>query len=283
MTIVRHNVPISELTSFKNQGQVKQVVTFETVSDIQSFLKDAPEYFILGRGSNTVIDPATSMPCFAQVSPAITPATCNKNRLQVSAGTPVNKLMTLLQEFGVSGLEFCAGVPASVGGMIAMNFGCFGHWMADFVEKVRVITETGEDRWISVSELELGYRTSIFHRKKWIIVEAIFNLVADDPVTIKKRSHDFVRTRSEKQPLRDKTFGSIFKNPAGHFAAQLIQSAGYKGYQIGDTQISDRHANFMINKGSATFEEILDILEKIQHDVTAKHQIDLELEVKLIS
>lgn len=236
----------------------------------------------MGKGSNTLISDTAEVPTFIQISPTFSSPTVEGTLLRVSAGVTVHKLMTLLQEYGLSGLEFSAGVPASVGGMVAMNFGCWGQEISQILVKARVLTETGEDLWLTQSDLQFGYRTSLLQQKKWICLEAIFSCKADDKTTIKTRILDNIQTRITKQPLKAKTFGSVFKNPPGDYAAALLEAAGFKGKQIGEVQFSDKHANFLVNTNHATFQEALAMIELAQKTVSAQKGILLEPEVKLV-
>ena len=120
--------------------------------------------------------------------------------------------MTLCQKAGLSGLEFCAGVPATVGGMITMNFGCWGSSISDAVERVHILKEDGSDLWLSQEELDFGYRNSAIHDQQWIVLEAQFNCKQKTPEKVKETIQHNIQERLSKQPLREPTFGSIFKN-----------------------------------------------------------------------
>ncbi len=183
---------------------------------------------------------------------------------------------------GLSGLEFAAGVPASLGGMVAMNFGCWGTAMSDIVVAVQIVDERGAVRWISASEAEFTYRNSVFHSKKWIVIAAELALTSKDPADIRAAVNRNIQTRLDKQPLRDRTFGSIFKNPRGHFAGQLIEQCGLRGHCWGDIQLSDRHGNFMLNMGNASFLDAVSVIRTIQSIVRSQTGINLEPEVQLI-
>ena len=210
------------------------------------------------------------------------PVSVDGMRLRIPAGTTVHKLMKILQDKGLSGLEFSAGVPASVGGMIAMNFGCWGQDISQILVKARVLTETGEDRWLSNPELEFGYRTSLLQKNKWICLEAVFNCHLEDPSVIKEKILQNIQTRIEKQPLKGKTFGSVFKNPPGFHAAALLEELGFKGKTINHVQFSDKHANFLVNMGDATFPDALAMIQLAQNTVSAKKGILLKPEVKIV-
>lgn len=218
-----------------------------------------------------------------QISPTIIPIEHHQSSLRVGAGVTVAKLMKYCQTFGLGGLDFCAGVPASVGGMVAMNFGCWGWEFSQFVQRVYIMDEAGKDRWIPGSELSFGYRTSRVHTDSWIVLGVELALEESSPERVKEKIHYRIAERLEKQPLRAKTFGSIFKNPEGDFAARLIEQAGFKGKGVGDVVISGQHANFMVNQGDGEFDEVVALISKIKAKVSEANHIDLEPEVRLVT
>ena len=276
------SVPISQLTTFQSQGVVQEVQVFQTLDALKAFIKSKVPYYILGKGSNTLISPDTSIHKFIQISLEMFPVSVEGNRLRVCAGTTVHKLMGILQEKGLTGLEFSAGVPASIGGMVAMNFGCWGQDISQILVKARILTETGDDKWVSNLELGFGYRTSILQKNKWICLEAEFACQAEDPAIIKQTILQNIQTRIEKQPLKGKTFGSVFKNPPGFHAAALLEELGFKGKTINHVQFSEKHANFLINMGDAKFQDALAMIQLAQDTVSAQKGILLEPEVKIV-
>lgn len=229
-----------------------------------------------------MVDPACQSRDFVQVSPDFSEPVCDGDLLRVGAAVSVSQLMAICQGYALSGLEFCAGVPASVGGMVAMNFGCWGRSFSDVVSRVRVVSRDW-DRWLPAASLEFGYRSSVFHREPWVVVEVEFLCQHDLSDKIRDRVHEIVRDRVSKQPLRAKTFGSVFKNPEGGYAAKLLEECGYKGRVFGGVQLSDQHANFMVNNGEGTYQEVADFIAQIQSDVLRIKGILLEPEVKLLT
>ncbi len=280
--LIRHSVPIAHLTTFQNQGCVQEVIQFSSLDLLKEFICSKKTYYILGKGSNTLINPDTDIPTFIQIAPDMFPIVTENAHLRVCAGISVHKLMTLLQENGLSGLEFAAGVPASVGGMVAMNFGCWGQEIADFIVKVHLLDEQGRDFWLEKNQLQFAYRSSIFQHKPWIILEAIFACSPLDPATIKETILKNIQTRIDKQPLKAKTFGSTFKNPPGNFAAALLEKNGFKNKEINGVKFSSKHANFMVNCGHATFQECFQLIQDAIQTVEKNDHIRLEPEVKLI-
>lgn len=270
------------MTTFQSEGVVPKLVIAESEEELKSFLKTGDPFYVLGKGSNTVLNPDSKYGTFLKVGPGIVSPEVQGSTLRVGAGVPVSKLIQVCQEAGLTGLEFSAGVPASVGGMIAMNFGCFGFSISDYVRSVRIWTRSGKSLWLDTTDLAFGYRSSIFQQQDWIIVEAIFQLGFEDKQVIKDRSLKWIQTRLDKQPLRARTFGSTFKNPQGLFAGEILEKLGYKGKEIGHIKLSEKHANFMVNMGGATFEEVVQLTDRIKQEALAQLGIAIELEVKLI-
>lgn len=278
----KSRVPISSLTTFQNEGVLETLVVVESEEELMDFLAKKNPFLILGKGSNTLLNPNGKIQTILQISPEWVTPIVENDQLTVGAGTPVNTLMKLLLTHELTGLEFSAGVPASVGGMIAMNFGCWGQEVCDYVLRIKIVTPEGECRWISKDEAQFGYRSSIFQKETWIITQVQFQLKKAKPEDIKSRQLDNIALRLEKQPLREKTFGSTFKNPEGYFAGQLIEAAGYKGVLKGDVMFSPRHANFLVNQGGGTFASAVELITEVQKSVWEKNKIKLETEVKII-
>ena len=261
------------------------MIDLETDSDVSDFVRntDPDTYYILGRGSNTLINPNSKIRTIVRIAPELAAPEIDGSLLRLSAGTPMKKMQDIAQINGLSGLEFAAGVPASLGGMVAMNFGCWGHNMSDRVTRVRIADDQGHIRWIDAESAEFAYRSSIFQHRKWIVLQAELRMTPADPNEIKAAVLTNIQTRVEKQPLRDKTFGSIFKNPPGDYAARLLEFAGLKGQRWGDIQLSDRHANFLLNLGNATYDEAVQVITMLMETVQEKTGVQLEKEVKWIS
>ena len=188
-------MPISQLTTFKNKGTVPVLVVLQKIDEIAEFIVKNDSYYILGQGSNLIINPNTKIKTFAKISPDSSQFKISNTKIKVGAGFSISKLLTIVQEHSLSGLEFAAGVPTTLGGMIAMNFGCWGQEISKLVERVHVITEAGERYWLSNEELSFGYRKSIFSTNSWIIVEAELNLSKGSIARIRKE----IATNIEKR------------------------------------------------------------------------------------
>lgn len=203
------------------------------------------------------------------------------------AALPASRLLSSLAaeaaEQGLSGLEALSGIPGSVGGALFMNAGAYGREMKDVVREARVLVpETGTIVTVEADEMDLGYRTSRFQKTGEIILSVTLDLHPADRTEIAAQMADFRARRTSKQPLSYPSCGSFFKRPEGHFAGQLIEEAGLKGLRIGDAQISELHAGFLINRGHATCAEILQLVHVVQATVEQQTGIRLEPEVRIV-
>ncbi len=281
---VRYQVPIASLTTFQNEGSVDEVISVDTLDELRAFLAEKRPFHVLGKGSNTLINPEAQVSTFLQISPQWKrPTLFGTHQLAVGAGVTVSALMKACVEYELTGLEFAAGVPASVGGMVAMNFGCYGHEISDFITRVGVVTFSGELRWLSREEMQFSYRHSRVQVEPWIVVEVELQLQGATREVVKATQARFIADRLAKQPLRDRTFGSTFINPPGQFAGALIESMGFKGNPQGHVSFSAQHANFLVNLGGATYAEAVSLIEIVQAQVHRQHHISLKTEVKFIS
>lgn len=202
------------------------------------------------------------------------------------AGVSLQRLCRFAQKHGLTGLEFAYGIPGSVGGALFMNAGAYGGEMAQVVIGATALTPSGERRNYAAEELQLTYRHSAFAEKppaqRELIAAVRFQLTAGNPEDIDARMRALMTRRREKQPLEYPSAGSFFKRPEGYFAAALLEECGLKGYRIGDAQISEKHAGFVINRGCATAADILALCRYAQKTVQQQHGVTLEPEVQFV-
>ena len=276
------NVPISGLTTFQNGGDVRVVRLIKTLKALAILVQSKEPYFLLGKGSNTVINPNTSVAQFVQLTPDLTPIRIENDHLICGAGISVQRCLQILVTQGLGGLEFSAGVPATIGGMTVMNFGCWGKSLSDWIVAVRVMKEDGHCHWIPVSDCGYSYRSSLFQSKKWVVIEVRFQLMKQDPAQTKSLIQANIQKRVASQPLRGKTFGSVFKNPAGTTAGKLLEESGFRGFTAGSIRMSDQHANFMENLQGASFNDVVDLIEQMRAKVAQDHGVQLDCEVQLV-
>ncbi|MCX5726423.1 MAG: UDP-N-acetylmuramate dehydrogenase [Candidatus Saganbacteria bacterium] len=204
------------------------------------------------------------------------------NTVKVQSGMMLPKLIKFLARMGLDGLEFSAGVPASIGGAAAMNMGAYGSEISKFIKSVKVMNMSGQEKILAGRDLGFGYRSSSINSAKYIITEITLKLQRGKPKNIRKQIKKLINLRRSNQPISTPNAGSVFKNPDGFYAGKLIEEAGAKGMRVGDAQVSKKHANFIINLGVAKAKDVLEIIEKVKDVVHSKFNIDLEPEIKIV-
>lgn len=204
-------------------------------------------------------------------------------QVTAAAGEPVARLAMQIASHGWSGFEWAVGIPGTVGGLVVMNAGAQGGCAADCVVEVQTVTLTGETKQIYPQDLDFSYRTSALQKSSQLVTGAILKFqTGGDPKAIAADTEAKLKTRHSTQPYHLPNCGSVFRNPLPHFAAKLIQDAGLKGYQIGNAQVSELHANFIVNLGNAKSQDVFCLMEHIKTVVGDRYGVVLETEVKLI-
>ena len=212
---------------------------------------------------------------------AVLPRDNGLTPIQAEAGVPLAELVALTVRENLTGFEFCAGIPGSVGGGIRMNAGAYGHSLSEVVRSVTLMDAQGGIASLGRNQLQFEYRN--FHLpEETMIVEAVF-LFQDDPDRqVVDKVRKIMEERREKHPLQYKNAGSIFKNPKDKPAGRLIEETGLKGLTVGDAMISEKHGNFIVNRGQASADDILTLIRHIQERVSREKGVALELEVKIV-
>ena len=268
-------------TSFSVGGPAELLVMVNNCDVLPSLIKTAEEMEIpitvIGKGSNLLvsdsgIEGAVLRICDERIN-------VSKNKILAYAGAKLSKLCITARDNCLSGLEFAWGIPGSVGGAVYMNAGAYGGEMKQVINSCRSIDCSGNFITRNADELELGYRTSVYKNTDEIIISAEVELKSSNAEQIKSQMDDYLNRRKSKQPLEYPSAGSTFKRPEGNFAGTLIEQCGLKGYRIGGAEVSEKHAGFVINKGGATCDDILKLVEHIKDTVYKKTGVHLEPEV----
>ena len=202
--------------------------------------------------------------------------------LEAEAGALMSQVAKTAKENGLTGLEFAAGIPGTVGGGAVMNAGAYGGEMSQVVTTVTVVNRNGEIMELDNSTMEYGYRTSVIQNQPFVVTKVTFRLQPGDPQEIAAKMEELAIRRREKQPLEYPSAGSTFKRPEGHFAGQLIMEAGLRGYSVGGAKVSEKHCGFIINTGNATAEDVKDVIWEVQRRVKERFHVDLEPEIKFL-
>lgn len=284
--------PMKKHTTFRIGGNADMFVSPDICQSVE-IIKLAKEYnipvSIIGNGSNLLVGDkgirglvlaiakgAEGIEVEAQGSQE------DKVRFIVGAGTLLSRVAAEAARQSLTGLEFAAGIPGSVGGAVVMNAGAYGGEIKDVIVSAKVLTKEGEVLTLSKEELDLSYRHSCIPEKGYVVLEAQFELTLGDEVQIRGAMDDFKKRRIEKQPLEYPSAGSTFKRPEGYFAGKLIQDAGLRGFTVGGAQVSEKHCGFVINKDNATAQDVLMLIEYVKEKVQECFGVELEPEVKMM-
>ncbi|HIR88846.1 MAG TPA: UDP-N-acetylmuramate dehydrogenase [Candidatus Fimimorpha faecalis] len=271
-------------TTFRVGGPAHFFVTPKTEEQLQSVLKlcketDTP-WFILGRGSNLLVSDRGFDGVVIHMQKHWNHYHTEENRIFAQAGAMMSAVSQEALRNGLTGFEFASGIPGTIGGGLRMNAGAYGGEMKQVVLSAKVMDSNGTVLELSKDELELGYRTSTIGRNGYIALSCVIELQPGDPDCIRSTMEEMNAKRRQKQPLEYGSAGSTFKRPDGYFAGKLIQDAGLKGFSIGDAQVSEKHAGFVINRGNAKAADIMKLCKEVSRRVHEQFGVNLEMEVR---
>ena len=275
--------PMANHTTFRVGGPADaliQVADKEQLGKLISYFgKVSQEYFVLGKGSNLLVSDRGYRGVVLDMSKHFTQVRVEGNLIYAQAGASLPQVAVLAANHGLSGLEFAAGIPGTIGGGVVMNAGAYDGEMKQVVKRVTVLNQMGEEMELDNETMEFGYRTSIIKNRPFLVQEVVFELTPGNKEEIIKKGNDFNQRRREKQPLEYPSAGSTFKRPEGYFAGKLIMDAGLRGYRIGGAQVSEKHCGFVINVGNATASDIYDLMDEVSEKVKEQFGVTLEPEV----
>ena len=275
------NYPLKDLTTIKIGGNALFFATPSNIEELFEIInfsqKISIPIFVLGGGSKCIFGDGLiekiviSTRNFKEIK-------IEGEKLFAQAGVKFPEILKKCEENGLSGLEFVAPIPATVGGSIYMNFGSMGKEISNYLKKL-IYIEENELKEVEKEEINFSYRRGF---QKGVIIGAEFELERKDKEEIREIKRKIISIKKEKQPIGKKTCGCIFKNPPGNFAGKLIEDAGLKGKRIGDAMISKKHANFIENLGNANFKDIKNLIEYVKEEINKKFGINLEEEVIIV-
>ncbi|HOS12761.1 MAG TPA: UDP-N-acetylmuramate dehydrogenase [Candidatus Pacearchaeota archaeon] len=282
---LRENVLLSEYSTFRIGGIARYLIEVDNAEDLKKVIQKALElnlqFIVIGGGSNILFS-SKGYNGLVIVFKSNNTFSINDNLIEVDASVSLNYLINKLNNY--TGLEWAVGIPGTVAGAINGNAGAFGGEMSELIKQVKVL-EIKDNQIIekdfSKEDCKFSYRNSIFkNNPNLIIASAILELKKDSEENVKQKIKNNLSKRMSKQP-KGFSIGSIFKNGEDFSAGELIEKAGLKGLQIGDAKISDEHANFIINLGKATSDDVLELIKIVKKEVKEKFSIDLEEEIKI--
>ena len=283
---IRIDEPMSNHTTLRLGGKADYFVCPENEEQLQWCLtlckdRQLPVYF-LGKGSNVLVGDLGFRGMIIHFPSVWNEVSINGPIVFARAGVTLESLATTAANASLSGLEFAYGIPGTLGGALAMNAGAYGEEIARSVIAAEVISAKGEKIFYKKEDLDFSYRYSKLRQNGDIVCKAFLCLTPTPSEEVWGKMHDLKLKRQSKQPLEYPSAGSIFKRPEGHFASQLIEQAGLKGYRIGGACVSTKHAGFLINDNHATAKEFLSLIHFIQKTIKEKFLVDLDLEVQII-
>ena len=278
------NYTLANKTTMKIGGECGVYIEPNSEECLIELLKCCREndfpYFILGNGSNLLINKFGGVVIATSALP--NGYSADGNTITVGAGVPLSHVCLCALGNSLSGMECLYGIPGSVGGALYMNAGAYGGEMKDIVRSARCVNERGDIVTIPAEEMNLRYRSSVFSENGWLILSVTIELIPGDKLAIKERMSELMQKRRDKQPLEFPSCGSTFKRPENGFAAALIEECGLKGYSVGGAQVSEKHAGSVVNKGGATFEDVIRLVEHIKQTVREQKGVELECEMLIV-
>lgn len=278
--------PMSLHTTFKTGGPADLFLMPRTPTQLKESIKVLRQaeipYYILGNGSNLLVGDKGYRGAMIQLYSRMQRIRVSEEEMFVECGALLSAVAAEAADASLEGFAFASGIPGTFGGAVVMNAGAYGGEIKDVLVSADVLTQDMEILTLSAEELDLSYRHSIVPEKGYIVLGGVLRLKKGNKEKIKEEMAELAQQRREKQPLQYPSAGSTFKRPAGYFAGKLISDAGLKGRTVGGAQVSKKHAGFLINKGGATTQDILDLILICQSTVMEKFGVKLETEVKFI-
>ena len=276
--------PLRRYTSMGVGGAARALVFPADARELARLLQFARRqgvrFCVLGAGSNLLVRDGGFDGMVINLCMGFRRISHRENLLQAQAGVLVSKLSAYARENGLAGLEFLSGVPGTVGGVVVMNAGAAGEQVDRLLVRVLLMRLDGDQQWLERSQIEFGYRSSSL-AGSGVVLEAHFALQQGEGADIESRMQQVLSRRKACQPT-GASAGSVFKNPPGDYAGRLIEEVGLKGFCIGNAQISEQHANFIINRGGASARDVESLIQLAQREVMDKKGVWLEPEVKIV-
>jgi UDP-N-acetylmuramate dehydrogenase len=284
--LVRQHEPLAEHTTWKIGGPADLFLVPETADGLSAAItllnRHGVPWCVLGRGSNTLVTDKGVRGAVIKLGSGFDYVRFEGHTAVAGAAYSFIKLSVMAGKAGLTGLEYAGGIPGTVGGAVYMNAGAHGSDVSRIFQSADIVWEDGTKSTLEAKDMAFGYRHSILQERRGIVTEARFRLAPGDRKEIAAAMATYKDRRLRTQPLQMACAGSVFRNPPGDHAARLIEAAGLKGTRIGGAEVSTLHANFIINHGGATAEDVLALMRHIQRTVEEKFGVRLVPEVLLI-
>lgn len=283
---IRTNEPLKNHTTFKIGGPADIMVLPASIADVERAVKTCIEnkipFLVMGQGSNLLVKDGGYRGVIIKIGANLKKYLVQEDTIYAEAGVRLSELARAAAAHSLSGLEFAEGIPGSLGGAIVMNAGAYDSEMKNVLVSVQAMNTRGETESLPLEKLDMSYRKSIFQHNGSIVLSAVIRLKRGEKEVIQSMMRDFSRRRREKQPLEYPSAGSVFRRPEGIYVGPLIEKMGLKGYSVGDAQISEKHAGFIINKGNATAADVIKLIQFIQESASKTYGIQLTPEIAII-
>lgn len=282
---VRLDEPLRRHVSFRIGGPADVLVAPRTMAELRSvalhLFRGRIPFTVLGAGSNVLVSDLGIRGVVLKIGKGVDQVRLDGERVIAESGAGLPALAKLSAARGLAGLEFSAGIPASVGGAVVMNAGAHGHAMAEVVRGVRLVAPDGEQA-LPAEALGFAYRSSALQAVHCVVLEVTLQLTPSDPAQVRDRTEAWLRQRGETQPLGPPSSGCVFRNPPGDHAGRLVDLAGGKGLEVGGARVSELHANYILNAGRATASDVAALMDKVSALVMEKFRLRLEPEIKFL-
>lgn len=284
--VILKNHPLKEYTTFRIGGKADFFAEPKTEKELSDLLaicaREKIPYYILGHGSNILFTDKGYRGMIIYIAKHFAEIKQEGNFLTVGAGALLKDVTDYALQRELEGIVFACGIPGSMGGAVFMNAGAYGGEMKEVVRRVKTMDSQGEIHEYTGEEMAFGYRQSRVQNTGEIILEATLELKKGNYAEMKAQTDDLTQRREEKQPLEMASAGSTFKRPEGFFAGKLIMDAGLSGFSYGDAMVSTKHCGFVVNKGNASFSDVMNLVEHIQKTVEEKFQVKMQPEIRIV-
>lgn len=282
-----YDAPMSQYTTWRIGGNADCLFLPKDGEDIVAALSFAREenlpYMVMGNGSNMLVLDGGIRGLVIKIGDAMSSYFLRDDMvLEAQSGSILAKMARETARMGWKGLEWAAGIPASLGGAAVMNAGAYGHVFYEILQAVEIIDKEGSLSVVSVADLEYGYRNTSLMQSNAVVTKVFLQMEQGVAENLTASVEATLKSRRDKQPLELPSAGSVFKNPPGDHAGRLVEAAGLRGLTQGGAQVSEKHGNFIVNINHATAMDVLALIEKVQHIVEEKFGIMLEPEVRLV-
>lgn len=280
------NVPMKDHTSMRVGGNAKMLVLPSKASQVKEVVKYLCEinipYYVIGNGTNVIVCDSGFDGVIIKISDNFSSIEIDQNIINAKSGASIVSVSNFACQNSLSGLEFAAGIPGSVGGAVVMNAGAYDGEMKDVVIEATCINNAADEVQLCSEELQFGYRTSRMQKDNLLVLAVKMRLNEGNKNEIKEKMKQLNNRRRAKQPLNLPSSGSVFKRPVGYYAGKLIEDAGLKGYKIGGAQVSEKHCGFIVNTGTASATDVIELIEYVKKKVFENSGVMLQQEVKIL-